>query len=80
MSDTQRLTMWAIYENPADYPGKFVARELQVSAGKVVARADPLIVCSTLQQARKAIVGDRRDLLNVGRSEFDHASVVEVWL
>jgi len=74
------VSMWAIYENPTDYPGKFVVREWRSLGGVVQFAKDPLCVVDTLQQARAAVIGNRRDLLNIGRAPSDDPVIVEVWL
>jgi hypothetical protein len=71
------LTMWVIYNNPTDYPGKFVVRRQWASRGLVHVAHDPETVTSSLIEARKAIpVG----LFNIGRMPGDDRAIQEVWL
>jgi hypothetical protein len=68
------LNMWTIYDNPSDYPGKFVVRRWIVK-GPLEA-ADDVIVCDTLEEARSKIP---EGLVGVPRAYEDALCTVETW-
>jgi hypothetical protein len=71
----ETLTMWAIYDSPADHPGKFVTRRWDVgAAGPVPGEA---CAVSTLEEAR-ALVPD--GCFNLRRAPGDDPTIVETWL
>lgn len=74
-----KLEMWTIYENPSDYPGKFVVRKCVVHQGELEPRQarNPKSVCDTLEEARGAIP---LWLVNLGRKEQDDPCIVETWI
>ena len=49
------LSIYTVYNNPTDYPGKFVVRRYVSESGRTIADFEPLLVCDTLDQARAAI-------------------------
>ena len=66
------LTLWTVYYNAADYPGKYVVRAWDV--------ATPRPECSvheTLAEARAALP---RGLFNLGRFAEDDPVIVETWV
>lgn len=70
------LAMWTIYKHPSDYPGKYVARRFDVSAGGVVG-TDNLFV----EKDYNKLLG----MLPLGlhclpRDENDDPNIVETWL
>lgn len=67
------IQMWAVYENPSDFPDKFVVRRW---AGKHP-DSEPLAVANTLEEARAAVP---KGLQNIGRMRDDDPVLVEVWL
>lgn len=71
------LDMWVIYENPSDYPGKFVVRLWHPGAGFLEAAKDPTAVVETLEEARKAIPEGRHRL---PRQASDDPVIVETWM
>jgi hypothetical protein len=72
------LSFWAIYENPRDFPGKFVVRQHFASkeSPKPVALVDAIVVDS-IEKAREAIPAG---LLNLGRHPADDPVIHEVWM
>lgn len=80
--DPDVLSMWVIYWNPTDYPGKFVAREWQVHPGKL----DPVpmpnaIIVDSLEAARTAVQFASSTLLTrLAPAPGDDAKILETWL
>ena len=76
VSEKQRarkpLVMFVIYENPADFPDKFVARLFDCGR--------PTQYCTvrdTLAEARESIP---KGLTRINRAPFDHKEIVETWI
>ncbi|WP_089610078.1 hypothetical protein [Dehalobacterium formicoaceticum] len=67
-----RVPIIVIYNNPADYPGKFVARLWDVNKPTRYA-----VVKDTLEEARKAIP---YFMWRIGRDEKDDPVIVEIWM
>nr|DAI56795.1 MAG TPA: hypothetical protein [Caudoviricetes sp.] len=67
-----KVPMICVYENPADYPGKYVARlwDLQRPTGFVV-------VADSLEQIREAIP---EGMVPFNRSGEDDPVIVETWI
>lgn len=70
------LDLWVIYENPSDYPGRFVLRKTTVEKGKMFI-CQNCTTYDTLEAARAAVPGN---LANIGRMEQDDPCIVEVWV
>ena len=68
------LIQWTIYENPSDYPGKWVVRKFTITPGKI--SSGPAYICESLEDAR-AHVPD--SFYNLGRQPGDSNSIWEVW-
>lgn len=71
------MWIYVVYDNPSDYPGKFVVRRQTPINGIVVAENKPMIIASTLEEARAAIP---RDLMRFPRDPSDDPVIVESWL
>jgi hypothetical protein len=67
------LKIWTIYENPSDYPGKFVVRVWEDDGPE----QEPAAVVDSLAQARAAIPGG---LMPFKRHPGDDPTIVETWL
>ena len=65
------LLLFAIYENPDDFPGKFVARLYDTTKA-----TEYCTVRDTLEEARASIPPG---LSRIGRSCFDPRELVETW-
>lgn len=74
MSD---LRQWTVYEDPSDYPGKFVVRAFTIRPNVVEADAEPLVVCDTIEEARAAIP---LEAVALGRDPCDDPAIREVWI
>lgn len=66
-----------VYENPTDYPGKFVVRRWRVFLGGAYTDAEPLLVCETLEETSKLL---RPGAINVAVDGFEDRAIREVWL
>jgi hypothetical protein len=76
--ETERqLWLWAIYEHPKDYPGKYVVRRCVVVPEGPRHALIPDLVCDTLEEARG---GMPPGLFNLGRKEADDPVIVETWI
>ena len=77
-----RITLWNIYYNPSDFPGKYVVRryysvlEGEKGVSQVDLHAD---VFDTLEQARE-FLPKNQGLVNLGRNPNDDPVIVEVWV
>lgn len=70
---------FTIYENPSDFPGKFVVRGWTINeSGQLLVDAEPTAVVNTLVNARQAVPADCCAMLN--RSHLDDPVIKEVWL
>lgn len=72
--------IFTVYENPRDYPGKFVVRRSFVGGGsaKALPDPDPLIVADSLEAARGAI--PRSTVTRWDRHPEDEPQIIEAWL
>ena len=71
------LVVYTIYENPTDYPGKFVVRKHDVIAGSSTPAELPCAIASSLDEARKTIPDG---MVNIQRLPEDEPQIVESWI
>ena len=77
------MTLYVIYHNVKDYPGKFPVKRWNLKsataeADQVRARESQLVgVVDSLEEARKLIPAG---LHNLGRREHDDPIIVETWI
>lgn len=71
------MRAFAIYENPSDYPGRYVVRGATIAPGSITNDAEPTAVVDTLDAARAAIPAD---LVRLDRDPADDPVIVEVWV
>lgn len=72
------LTIVVVYQNPLDYPDKFVAREQRTwSDGTIEAKKYPLAVGDTLESVREKIPCH---LVHMQRHPTDALSIIETWI
>ena len=71
------LSLYTIYKDPTDYPGHHVVREHKINDRLDVEISRLAYVCSTLEQARKAVPAG---CLRLGRMPEDDPCIVEVWV
>lgn len=70
------MSMWVITQNPADFPGKFVAREHLIGVGMTRATANHH-VADSLVDVRQALPPG---LYRLKPSRADDPVIVESWL
>lgn len=80
MSDV--LYTWTVYEDPSDYPGKYVVRRFTIhrpdEADRVIVEdPEPMIVTDLLDKAREVIPAGAYCL---GRHPDDDPAIYEVWV
>lgn len=73
MSNLYCFEMFTVYENPRDYPGKFVVRRWL----DFIPDTKPMIVCDSLDLARAVIP---QSAVCLGRYAEDDPAIREVWL
>jgi len=64
---------FVVYENPKDYPGKWIVRKWVKGKPEI----HPTAIMTTLEKARKVIP---KGLENIGRMTGDDPCIYEVWL
>jgi hypothetical protein len=72
------LAMWAVYDNPSDYPGKFVARRFDVDAAGPRPSMS-IIIMDDLDKLREMLAFELH-LTCLTRSPEDDPKIVETWL
>jgi hypothetical protein len=70
------LVVWTVYRNPRDYPGKWVLRGHDVTAGNVQPR-DSVIVADTYAQLSLDIPPG---LTHMPRHSLDDPAIYESWI
>jgi hypothetical protein len=75
MEANKGLSVWTVYDNPADYPGLFVARRSEARAGMVL-HTHEVLVAKTLQELREQIPAG---LFCTPRDPSDEPQIVECW-
>jgi len=71
------MYQYVIYENPTDYPGKYVVRRWLIGRGTVTPDAEPLAVLDALSDARMFVPDG---LYMMPRELEDDPAVLEVWI
>jgi len=72
------LAIWTVYDNPNDYPGKFVARRFDVDASGP-RPSESLIIAQSLEVLRDTLQFEL-GLVKLMRSPEDDPKIVETWL
>jgi hypothetical protein len=72
------LAMWTVYDNPTDYPGKFVARRFDVDGSGPKPTAS-IIIMEDLEALRDVLQFEL-GLVKLMRNEGDEPQIVETWL
>jgi len=70
------MSQYVIYNNPRDYPGKYVMRRWDIRAGEMIA-TDNMELAETLEEIRGKVPPG---LYCLERFEDDDPCIVEVWL
>lgn len=71
------LSIWTIYDNPADYPGKFVARRWSITDSEIWAHTDDILLADSLEEVRGLLPPG---LFPMARAEADVACIIECWI
>jgi hypothetical protein len=71
------FSIWTIYKNPLDYPGKFVVRRSITYGPRLILHCHSCTVSDTLEEARATVP---RGLYPFARMDGDEAHIVETWL
>ena len=80
---TKPMSLYVIYQNVKDYPGKFPVKRLNLTSAtaepdQVRARESQLVgVVDSLEEARKLVPAG---LHNLGRRDQDDPVIVETWI
>jgi len=76
------LSIFTVYKNPRDYPGRFVVRRFEVSVASVepLPVAVPVAVVDTLAEARMAIRRAHPCAACMARADSDEPQIVESWI
>jgi hypothetical protein len=77
MSNDRLLTIFVIYQNPSDYPGKFVVRAQDALPSGEVRPHPDCIVCDTIEQARETVPPG---LVLLTRAPDDDPVIYETWI
>jgi hypothetical protein len=73
------MKIWTIYEHPADFPDKFIAREFFVGQG-AYAPTDVALIADTLVDVRRMLTRLYPDLVRIERFDVDEPHIVECWI
>ena len=71
------MTIYTIYSNPLDYPGKYVVRRSIIREGGLHVAVEPDAVVDSLLEARSHIPDS---LFRMPRVPHDDPCIVESWL
>jgi hypothetical protein len=72
-----QFELYTVYENPADYPGKFVVRRFTIEQAHAVADRDPWFIGDTLHDARNSLP---QGLTRIDRDPNDDPVILETWI
>ena len=76
-TSSRETVVWVVYNNPSDYPQKFVVRRQYAGAKGVRADALPVAVAESLQEARRVLPPG---LVCITRSDDDDKVIEETWI
>lgn len=93
MTSHEHMTVYVVYENPTDYPGKFVIRRNYISRGtsfdqqggaRVTVAPEPDFIADTYNDLAEWLISKIRDegldLHRFARDPTDPPQIREVWL
>lgn len=72
------LAMWIVYDNPSDYPGKFVARRFDVDASGPKPSSSVIIAPDV--DTLRDILAFELHLVCLTRDPSDDPKIMETWL
>ena len=75
--DRDEVRVWVIYQDPSDYPGKFVVRRQVAGRGGVTADREPVAVVESIEAARAVLPSG---LYRMHRHSEDDPVIVETWI
>lgn len=79
--DTKELSLYVVYNNPRDFPGKVVVRRQVARVSNLGPSISPDIaptaVCETIEEARRHLP---YGVTNIGRQDDDDPVIAEVWI
>ena len=70
------LIVYTVYKHPSDYPEQWVVRRSEVHPGEIRTDLEPLIVTSSLRDARRAVPPF---LYRQPRDPNDDPVIYEIW-
>jgi hypothetical protein len=71
------LKLWTIYNSPKDFPGKFIAREWELTGEGSKPSQSNYVTGDTLEEVRKQLP---KFMTVIPRHESDDPCIVEVWI
>ena len=78
ISENPFLSVWTVYFNPRDFPGKYVARRFNLFRGEMEPKAsNEHFVANSIDEVRRLLP---MGLVCLQRSDGDDAKIVETWL
>jgi hypothetical protein len=80
MTDEVAIPLWVVYTNPADIPGKVVARLFLKYNAEDFKATDEAVIGDTLGEVRIRLIRIDRRLRYVPRHEFDEPQITEMWM
>lgn len=75
--DREALSLWTIYNHPADFPHSYVARRFETANGRSVVTED-IVQCNDLSTLRKSF--EMCGMARLPRDVSDEPSIIETWL
>jgi hypothetical protein len=75
--DNVMLTLYTIYFNASDYPGKYVVRKGEIGKGAVTMSKTQFTICETIEEARACVP---TGLYRFPRDQDDALQIVETYL
>lgn len=77
MTQDESLKMFVIYQNPRDYPGKYVVRAWDIGSATISPEMEPRHVSDSIEGARDSLPPG---LMKLDRAPFDDEVIVETWI
>jgi len=74
--DRGMLSIWTVYDHPADFPDTIIARRFETGAGASGATKD--FITGTLTEIRTAM--DRCGLYRMPAAPADDENIIETWM
>lgn len=71
------MYVWTIYDDPVDFPGRFVVRRFRIRGANPEPEAKPWSIKGSLPEARGTVPAG---LIRISRARDDEPHIVECWL